>query len=76
MIRTARDLAQRLGGECCIPDEVITPRLRLRLHSHRRGIRVTGTLDGEPVDHPTHPLIARDVEALAVLLRARLRRPA
>jgi hypothetical protein len=73
--RTALEVARRLGAECWEghPPEVRSPRLRIALHDDARGIRITGTIDGEPINRLTNTLIARDVDALVVLLRTRLR---
>ena len=64
----ARDLGRtaRTVGEDGV---YIFNRLNVRLHPHRKGIHVTGFLDGDPLD-----VIARDPAALVSLLRSRLRR--
>jgi hypothetical protein len=64
----ARDLGRtaRTVGEDGV---YIFSRLDVRLHPHRKGIHVTGFLDGDPLD-----VIARDPAALVSLLRSRLRR--
>ena len=54
--------------------ELHTNRARLQFCPHRKGLRVMGTVDGEPVSAPSHPLIIRTPEAALTWLRGRLRR--
>lgn len=54
--------------------ELHTNRARLQFCPHRRGLHVVGTVDGEPVSAPSHPLIIRTPEAALTWLRGRLRR--
>lgn len=55
---------------------VETVRASLRLHPHRKGLQVTGSIDSAPVGTHTHPVVVRDAEAAETWLRARLRRKA
>jgi hypothetical protein len=54
--------------------QVDTPRARLTFTRHRRGLLVTGSVDGIYIGTATHPIIVRDAEAGLGWLRAQLRR--
>lgn len=54
--------------------QVDTPRARLRFTEHRRGLLVTGSIDGIAVGTHTHPITVRNAEAGEVWLRAQLRK--